>query len=71
LPTSHNEVRLQATGSEASVTEILRALAQRIEVDVDEVRIMGSNARRLQALTASGSAAAVPTRRLKWRRKRT
>ncbi|MFN7129191.1 MAG: recombinase family protein [Brevundimonas sp.] len=48
----------------------LRALAQRVEVDVGEVRIIGSKARLLQALTANGGAGAVPTQGLKWRTER-
>lgn len=46
----------------------LRALAQRVEVAEGEVRIMGSKSRLLQTLVANGSANAVPTQGLKWRR---
>ncbi|UDQ91544.1 recombinase family protein [Xanthobacter autotrophicus] len=45
----------------------LRALAQRVEVDEGEVRIMGSKSRLLQTLIARGGANAVPTEGLKWR----
>ncbi len=46
----------------------LRALAQRVEVDEGEVRIIGSKDRLLQTLAANGNAAAVPIQGLKWRR---
>jgi site-specific DNA recombinase len=48
----------------------LRALAQRVEVAEGEVRIMGSKSRLLQMLVANGTANAVPTQGLKWRRGR-
>ncbi len=46
----------------------LRALAQRVEVNTGEVRIMGSKSRLLQALVSGGGVNAVPTQGLKWRR---
>ncbi len=46
----------------------LRALAQRVEVSDGEVRVIGSKSRLLQTLVANGSANAVPTQGLKWRR---
>ncbi len=45
----------------------LRALAQRVEVDTGEVRIMGSKSRLLQTLVAGSGVNAVPTQGLKWR----
>ena len=48
----------------------LRALAQRVEVDTGEVRIMGSKSRLLQTLVAGSGVNAVPTQGLKWRRER-
>ena len=45
----------------------LRALAQRVEVNTGEVRIMGSKSRLLQALVSGGGVTAVPTQGLKWR----
>ena len=48
----------------------LRALAQRVEVNTGEVRIMGSKSRLLQALVSGGGVNAVPTQGLKWRRGR-
>ena len=45
----------------------LRALAQRVEVNTGEVRIMGSKSRLLQALVSGGGVNAVPTQGLKWR----
>ena len=47
----------------------LRALAQRVEVADGKVRIIGSKSRLLQTLVANGSANAVPTQVLKWRRR--
>ncbi len=46
----------------------LRALAQRVEVDNGEMRIMGSKSRLLQTLVANGGVNAVPTQGLKWRK---
>ena len=46
----------------------LRALAQRVEVDIGEVRIMGSKSRLLQTLVANNGANSVPTQGLEWRR---
>ena len=48
----------------------LRALAQRVEVNTGEVRIMGSKSRLLQALVPGGGVNAVPIQGLKWRRGR-
>jgi site-specific DNA recombinase len=48
----------------------LRALAQRVEVDEGEVRIMGSKTRLFQTLVANGGVNAVPTQGLNWRRER-
>ena len=45
----------------------LRALAQRVEVEEGEVRIMGSKSRLLQTLVAGSGVNAVPTQGLKWR----
>lgn len=47
-----------------------RALAQRVEVDTGEVKIMGSKSRLLQALVAGSGVNAVPAWGLKWRRER-
>jgi len=49
----------------------LRALAQRVEVDREEVRIMGSKSNLLRVLAANGVGTAVggvPTVVPKWRR---
>jgi site-specific DNA recombinase len=52
----------------------LRALAQRVEVSDDEVRIMGSKSDLLRTLVAAqggkSAAVGVPARVLKWRRGR-
>lgn len=62
--TARQRIRLEGGGYRR---DHLRALAQRVEVDVGEVRIMGSKSRLLQTLAANGSANAVPTQVLNWR----
>ncbi len=62
--TARQRIRLEGGGYRR---DHLRALAQRVEVAEDEVRIMGSKSRLLQTLVANGSANAVPTQGLKWR----
>ena len=63
--TARQRIRLEGGGYRR---DHLRALAQRVEVDIGEVRIMGSKSRLLQTLVANGGANAVPTQGLKWRR---
>jgi site-specific DNA recombinase len=63
--TARERIRLQGGGYRR---DHLRALAQRVEVDVGEVRIMGSKSRLLQTLLANGGVTTVPTQGLKWRR---
>ena len=58
--TARQRIRLEGGGYRR---DHLRALAQRVEVDVGEVRIMGSKSRLLQALLADGGVNAVPTQR--------
>ncbi len=62
--TARERIRLEGGGYRR---DHLRALAQRVEVDTGEVRIMGSKSRLLQTLVANGSVNAVPTQGLKWR----
>ena len=62
--TSRQRIRLEGGGYRR---DRLRALAQRVEVDTGEVRIVGSKSRLLQALVANGGVNAVPTQGLKWR----
>jgi len=63
--TARQRIRLEGGGYRR---DHLRALAQRVELDTGEVRIMGSKSRLLQTLVANGGVNAVPTQGLKWRR---
>ncbi len=63
--TARERIRLEGGGYRR---DHLRALAQRVEVGIGEVRIMGSKSRLLQTLVANGGVNAVPTQGLKWRR---
>jgi site-specific DNA recombinase len=63
--TARGRIRLEGGGYRR---DHLRALAQRVEVDTGEVRIMGSKSRLLQTLVAGGGVNPVPTQGLKWRR---
>jgi site-specific DNA recombinase len=68
--TARQRIRLEGGGYRR---DHLRALAQRVEVDNGEVRIMGSKSNLLRLLAANGVAAAaggVPTVVPKWRRGR-
>src|SRR5690606_36736457 len=65
--TARKRIRLEGGGYRR---DHLRALAQRVEVDTGEVRIMGSKSRLLQTLVANNSVNSVPTQGLKWRRGR-
>lgn len=62
--TARQRIRLEGGGYRR---DHLRALAQRVEVDTGEVRIMGSKSRLLRALVANGGVNTVPTQGLKWR----
>jgi len=65
--TARRRIRLEGGGYRR---DHLRALAQRVEVDREEVRIMGSKSNLLRALAANGVASAVggvPTVVPKWR----
>jgi site-specific DNA recombinase len=64
--TARRRIRLEGGGYRR---DHLRALAQRVEVDTGEVRIMGSKSRLLQTLVAGGGVNTVPTQGLKWRRR--
>ncbi len=64
--TARKRIRLQGGGYRRGH---LRALAQRVEVDNGEVRIIGSKSQLLQTLVANGGVNAVPTQGLKWRRR--
>jgi site-specific DNA recombinase len=63
--TARERIRLEGGGYRR---DHLRALAQRVEVDTGEVRIMGSKSRLLQTLVAGSGVISVPTQGLKWRR---
>ena len=63
--TARQRIRLESGGYRR---DHLRALAQRVEVNTGEVRIMGSKSRLLQTLVAGSGVNAVPTQGLKWRR---
>ncbi|MES1991971.1 MAG: recombinase family protein [Pseudomonadota bacterium] len=63
--TARQRIRLEGGGYRR---DHLRALAQRVEVDTGEVRIMGSKSRLLQTLVAGGGVNTVPTQGLKWRK---
>ena len=65
--TARERIRLDGGGYRR---DHLRALAQRVEVDTGEVRIMGSKSRLLQTLVAKNGVSSVPTQGLKWRRGR-
>jgi site-specific DNA recombinase len=65
--TARRRIRLEGGGYRR---DHLRALAQRVEVDTGEVRIMGSKSRLLQTLVAGGGVNPVPTQGLKWRTER-
>ncbi|WP_312570995.1 recombinase family protein [Brevundimonas sp.] len=68
--TARRRIRLEGGGYRR---DHLRALAQRVEVDSEEVRIMGSKSNLLRVLAANGVAAAaggVPTVVPKWRTER-
>ncbi len=65
--TARRRIRLEGGGYRR---DHLRALAQRVEVDREEVRIMGSKSNLLRVLAANGEASAVggvPTFVPKWR----
>ena len=67
--TGRRRIRLEGGGYRR---DHLRALAQRVEVDREEVRIMGSKSNLLRVLAANGVASAVggvPTVVLKWRKR--
>ncbi|WP_220475380.1 hypothetical protein [Paracoccus onubensis] len=65
--TACQRIRLKGGGYRR---DYLRALAQRVEVDTGEVRIMGSRSRLLQTLVAGDGVNSMPTQGLKWRRGR-
>jgi site-specific DNA recombinase len=65
--TARGRIRLEGGGYRR---DHLRALAQRVEVDTGQVRIMGSKSRLLQTLVAGGGVNPVPTQGLKWRTER-
>lgn len=65
--TARKRIRLDGGGYRR---DHLRALAQRVEVNTGEVRIMGSKSRLLQTLVAGNGVNSVPTQGLKWRRRR-
>jgi site-specific DNA recombinase len=62
--TARGRIRLEGGGYRR---DHLRALAQRVEVDTGEVRIMGSKSRLLQTLVAGDGVNPVSTQGLKWR----
>ncbi|KND58164.1 resolvase domain protein [Candidatus Burkholderia verschuerenii] len=62
--TARRRIRLEGGGYRR---DHLRALAQRVEVNTGEVKIMGSKSRLLQTLVAGNGVNAVPTQGLKWR----
>lgn len=65
--TARRRIRLESGGYRR---DHLRALAQRVEVDREEVRIMGSKSNLLRVLTANAvatGAGGVPTVVPKWR----
>ncbi|WP_429098536.1 recombinase family protein [Aminobacter sp. BE322] len=64
--TARQRIRLDGGGYRR---DHLRALAQRVEVAEDEVRIMGSKSRLLQTLVAGSGVNSVPTQGLKWRKR--
>jgi site-specific DNA recombinase len=67
--TARRRIRLEGGGYRR---DHLRSLAQRVEVDREEVRIMGSKSNLLRVLAANGVAAAaggVPTVVPKWRKR--
>ena len=65
--TARQRTRLEGDGYRR---DHLCALAQRVEVAEDGVRIIGSKSRLPRTLMANGGANSVPTQGLKWRRRR-